>query len=175
MATDTVSEGSPGGGYRFRPLTEDDLPLLGRWLAESHVRRWWGEPAHELDLIREVMAAPAAEAWLVESEAGPIAYLQAYDGAAEGMGWPGLPPGCWGLDTFIGPPEATGHGHGSAFLRQFGDRLLARPEVACLAVDPDPDNAKAIRSFEKAGFVAEGRIATPDGPSLLMIRRPEVC
>lgn len=144
--------------------------MLRRWLAEPHVRRWWGEPADELALIREVMAEDAAEAWIVEFDGSPIAYLQAYDGANAGEGWPNLPVGTWGLDTFIGPPEAAGQGHGPRYLRQFGDGLLARPGVERLSLDPHPDNARAIRTFGKAGFVADHRIATPDGPALLMVR-----
>jgi aminoglycoside 6'-N-acetyltransferase len=29
----------------FRPLSRQDLPLLGRWLAAPHVARWWQEPS----------------------------------------------------------------------------------------------------------------------------------
>ena len=174
MASYTLSAGTAGGGYRFRPLTADHMPLLRRWLAEPHVRQWWGEPAHELDLIAALMAADWAETYLVESDDGPIAYLQTYDIAAEpGGGWPDLPPGTWGIDTFIGPSEAAGRGHGPAYLRQFGDLLLTRPDVARLLVDPDPDNRRAIRAYEKAGFAAERRIATPDGVTLLMFRLPD--
>lgn len=117
------------------------------------------------------MAADWAEVYLVESAEGPIAYLQAYDGAAEpGEDWPKLPPGTWGIDTFIGPPEAAGQGHGSAYLRQFGDMLLARPGVDRLSIDPAPDNLRAVRAYEKAGFVEERRIATSDGEALVMVR-----
>ena len=172
MASDTLSAGTASGGHRFRPLTADDFPLLGRWLAEPHVRQWWGEPAHELDLIAELMAADWAETYLVESDDGPIAYLQTYDIAAEPGGGPDLPPGIWGIDTFIGPSAAAGRGHGPAYLRQFGDLLLARPGVARLSVDPDPGNRQAIRAYEKAGFIAERRIATPNGEVLLMLRVP---
>ena len=44
-----------------------------------------------------------------------------------------------------------GHGHGSAFIRAFIERLLATgtPRVV---IDPDPANARAIRAYEKAGF-----------------------
>jgi aminoglycoside 6'-N-acetyltransferase len=177
MATDTVSQGpADGGAYRFRPLTADDLPLLERWLAEPHTRRWWGAPADELGRIVELMAADWAELYLVdycpaEGEGGPIAYLQAYDGAADpDADWPGLSPGTWGIDTFIGPPDAAGRGHGPAYLRQFSDLLLARPGVRRLSVDPDPDNRQAIRAYEKAGFIAERRATTADGDALLMFR-----
>jgi len=31
--------------YDFRAATEDDLPMIGAWLAEPHVAAWWGEPS----------------------------------------------------------------------------------------------------------------------------------
>ncbi|MCP2000214.1 RimJ/RimL family protein N-acetyltransferase [Nitrobacter winogradskyi] len=49
------------------------------------------------------------------------------------------------------------------------DRLLVEG-VPRIVIDPGPDNARAIRAYEKAGFYRDRRAATPDGPALLMIR-----
>ena len=140
------------------------------WAAEPHVRRWWDAPDQVIDMMVELMASDWAEPYLVEADGRPIAYLQAYDSARSGPDWPELPPGTWGLDTFIGPPDAIGRGYGSGYLRAFGDRLLARPGVERLAADPAPGNQASIRAFERAGFKADRRIQTPDGEALLMIR-----
>ena len=125
-------------------------------------------------MIRRMMEADWGEAYIVEAEGRPIAYLQAYDAAGAGPDWPDQPPGkapgTWGLDTFIGPAGAIGKGHGAAFLKAFGDLMLARPEVAQLYADPASDNAASIRAFEKAGFVATDRMATPGGLALKMYR-----
>ena len=147
--------------------------MLRRWLGERHVRRWWGEPEHELAMVAELMAADWAEVFIVEADGRPIAYLQAYDAANAGPDWPRQPPGTWGLDTFIGPPDATGQGHGSAYLRAFADWFLSRPEVVRLSADPVPNNTASVRAFERAGFAAEREIRTPDGAALLMIRDKE--
>ena len=37
-----------------------------------------------------------------------------------------------------------------------------------IITDPSPDNKRAIRCYEKAGFVNQGQIVTPDGDALLM-------
>jgi aminoglycoside 6'-N-acetyltransferase len=65
----------------------------------------------------------------------------------------------------------VGHGHGSAFVRAFADQLLAA-ETPRVVTDPDPDNARAIRAYEKAGFRRDRLVETPDGTALLMIRDP---
>jgi hypothetical protein len=48
------------------------------------------------------------------------------------------------------------------------DRLVARG-VPRIVIDPRPDNSRAIRAYEKAGFVPQHEIVTPDGPALLMM------
>lgn len=74
----------------------------------------------------------------------------------------------------IGPPEATGRGHGSAYLRAFSDWFLSRLDVSRLSADPAPDNRASVRAFEKAGFCADRLFDTPDGEALLMIRERPV-
>lgn len=44
------------------------------------------------------------------------------------------------------------------------------PAVTQVQTDPSPDNVRAIRSYQRAGFVIEAEIITPDGPALLMLR-----
>ncbi len=41
-----------------------------------------------------------------------------------------------------------------------------------IVTDPDPDNARAVRAYDKAGFRSEHVVDTPDGPALLMVRNP---
>jgi aminoglycoside 6'-N-acetyltransferase len=79
------------------------------------------------------------------------------------------PPGTRGIDQFIGELEMLGCGHGSAFIRHFTDGLFSAgtPRVV---TDPSPTNARAIRAYEKAGFVRDHIVDTPEGPALLMVR-----
>ena len=57
-----------------------------------------------------------------------------------------------------------------ATFNAFTDRLFADPAVTRIQTDPSPRNARAIRSYAKAGFSALGEVVTPDGPALLMVR-----
>ena len=38
-----------------------------------------------------------------------------------------------------------------------------------VAIDPDVDNTRARRAYEKAGFSGEGIVETGEGPAVLMI------
>ena len=64
-----------------------------------------------------------------------------------------------------------GRGHGSALVRRFVDGLLQKG-VPRVMTDPDPDNARAVRAYAKAGFQHDRMVETPDGPALLMVRNP---
>ena len=59
-----------------------------------------------------------------------------------------------GIDQFIGEADMLDCGHGSVFIRAFVGRLLTdgTPRVV---TDPDPANARAIRAYEKAGFLKD--------------------
>lgn len=46
--------------------------------------------------------------------------------------------------------------------------LSKNPDVKEVIVDPAPTNIRAIRAYEKAGFISSGVIDTPDGPAVLM-------
>lgn len=102
-----------------------------------------------------------------------IGYIQAYVAKTDDPNdewWPDAEEGTVGVDQFIGEADLLGQGYGSAFVKDFTDKLLARDDVKKVQTDPDPTNARAIRAYEKAGFVAVEGIVTPDGPALLMIK-----
>jgi aminoglycoside 6'-N-acetyltransferase-1b len=54
-------------------------------------------------------------------------------------------------------------------VRAFVQFLFADPAVTRIQTDPTPENRRAIRCYEKAGFRAIGEVNTPDGRALLMI------
>ena len=158
--------------YPFRRMTAADLPLVRGWLAMPEVVEWWGDPDEQFELVREDLESVAMDQFIIALDDRPFAYLQCYDPRA----WPenGLgshPSGTRGIDQFIGDLNMIGHGHGSAFIRQFTDGLLTAGTPRVLT-DPDPANARAIRAYERAGFLTEGLVDAPDGLSLLMVRHP---
>ena len=75
------------------------------------------------------------------------------------------------MDQFIGEEELIGKGLGSLFVQEFSDQMLNSSQVNRVITDPAPQNSKAIRVYEKAGFVKLGIIQTPDGKISLVNHR----
>lgn len=158
--------------YDFRPMVHADLPLIKRWLETPHVSQWWLDPAEQFDLVSGDLDHPEMAQFIVAADDRAFAYLQCYQLSDWNTGFGPQPDGTRGLDQFIGEADMLGHGHGSAFIRAFAEQLLMNgtPRVV---IDPDPDNARAIRAYEKAGFARDRIVDTPDGTALLMVRDAE--
>lgn len=156
--------------YQFLPMSVADLPVVRRWLEAPHVVEWWGDTREQFALVSGDLDEPAMNQFIVVTDGRPFAYLQCYDPSAWPEGGLGLQPdGARGIDQFIGEADMIGQGHGSAFIRRFVDSLLAHGAPRVLT-DPDPENTRAVRAYEKAGFYKDHLIDTPDGRALLMVR-----
>jgi aminoglycoside 6'-N-acetyltransferase len=160
--------------FDFRSVTDADLPMLKAWLAEPHVQEWWDEaPEASLAEIIEAIESVETEPLIVEFDGRPIAYIQSYDPHLEdGHPYRDQPFGTLGMDISIGPPDLVGKGHGSAIVRQFSDMLFEEGAPRVI-IDPHPDNRRAIRAYEKAGFRAFDTRTTIYGPALMMARDAE--
>lgn len=167
----TPGQPEPSPQYDFREVSEEDLPMLASWFAEPHVAEWWDEgPEASLAEIRQAMDSIDTEPLIVELDGRPIAYIQSYDPHLENNHpYRDQPFGTLGLDISIGPSDLVGKGHGSAIIRQFSDMLFEEGAPRVI-IDPHPDNLRAIRAYEKAGFHALGTRLTIYGPALIMAR-----
>jgi aminoglycoside 6'-N-acetyltransferase len=170
-ASDPAGAASP---YHFRPATLADLPLLRRWREDPEVLPWWGPWQHSEAELAAHLAEPAMALWIVEHGGRPFAFAQDYACHAwEPHPFSYLPLGARGVDLYIGEPDMRDRGHGAALLRGHCDRLFAAGAPA-IGTDPHPDNARAIRAYEKAGFkLVSGPVDTRWGRAVLMERWPD--
>ena len=153
--------------YVFRPMTRADLPLIRRWLAEPHVREWWGDPEEQYALVSGDLDEPAMDQYVVSTDGTDFGYIQCYDLTAWNSGFGTQPEGTRGIDLFIGDAKSVGRGHGPRLIALVVERLFdeGRP---CVITDPNPSNTQSIAAFRKAGFYAIEERDTPWGHFLLM-------
>jgi aminoglycoside 6'-N-acetyltransferase len=157
--------------YVFRSLAVGDLAMIQRWLETPEVVRWWGYPDEQYALVSGDLDHPDMDQFIVALDEHPFGYIQCYPLSTWNQSFGIQPAATRGIDQFIGEPDMIGRGHGSGFIRQFVDSLLASG-VPRVVTDPDPGNGRAVRAYAKAGFQSERVVDTPDGPALLMVRTP---
>lgn len=164
------------GELRWRPLAADDLPLLGRWLAEPRVARWWHHDSSpegvERDFGPSVRGEEPGEDLVVLLDGRPVGLVQRSviadyaEDLAELTAVAEVPDGAVELDYLIGDPALLGRGLGPRMIAALvADTWRTRPEVPAVVIPVVAANRASWRALEKAGFrrVAEGPLA-PDNP-----------
>jgi aminoglycoside 6'-N-acetyltransferase-1b/aminoglycoside 6'-N-acetyltransferase-2 len=161
----------------LRPMTTLDLPMLHRWLNAPHIVEWWGGERPTLEQVQrdyrpDTMAAQRVTPYIGLLGDEPFAYAQSYVAMGAGGGWwpDERDPGVRGIDQSIAHAELLGMGLGTRLVRTLVERLFTDPAVTRIQTDPAPDNHRAIRCYEKAGFRKVKDIVTPDGPAVYMVQ-----
>jgi aminoglycoside 6'-N-acetyltransferase len=175
--------------FGFRPLSRDDFPTLGDWLARPHVRAWWHHdptPASvEEDFGPGVDGEDAVEYFVVSIDGDEAAFIQSCQLHDEDEWWSALqvvnaPRDAFTVDYFIADPSLVGKGIGTAMIETFlANRWRRYPDATCSIVDVDPANPPSWRALEKNGYRAvwEGELDVGDlrdqGPCrVYMLERP---
>jgi RimJ/RimL family protein N-acetyltransferase len=145
-----------GKRVRLRPIREDDLPLLRSWFDDPETMRYWGMPeclvpegAFEDDLKGRFRQFDDAGYFMIErDEEVPIGRIdfENWDKRSDSVE----------VMILIGDQDGRGQGYGTdamvALLRYlFHQRGLHRVWLTVIE-----GNERAMRSYEKVGFVVEG-------------------
>ena len=149
---------------RFRPLVPDDFPLLLRWLSKEHVKQWWDDGDDTLEkVIRNYGEQEASlERFILvgsyKNGEKPIGYFQYYL----------IPDGSIGIDQFIGEEECLNRGVGTKAIQLFVEMIVRERKPTSIIIDPSPENKRAIRCYEKAGFKYYETRAGEEGLAYMM-------
>ncbi|SEF18071.1 GNAT family N-acetyltransferase [Jiangella alba] len=162
--------------FTFRPVTRADLPLLGRWLEQPYVARWWNHDTGPDDLERDfggtADGTEPGEDLLALDDGEPIGLVQRSRLADfaeyrdEFAALTDVPEGTATIDYLVGDPGRVGRGVGTAVIRAVvDDTWRTQPAVPALLVAVVAANERSWRALERAGFrrVAEGPME-PDNP-----------
>ncbi len=147
-----------GQRVRLRPIGRDDLPLLRAWFADPVVMRHWGQPA---PLVTEDRFAADLQGRFARFADAGYFMIQPHDAPPIGrIEFERLDPQTASAEVMIliGDRAAWGRGYGTdamvTLLRYlFHERNLHRVALTVIAW-----NRRAVRSYEKAGFVVEGTL-----------------
>ena len=161
----------------LRPMTRADLPLLGRWLADPVVARWWvhewSPEALERDFGPSLDGRDPTELLLACTGTGPYGLVQRYaiasypEYVAELAPVVPVPAGALSLDYLVGEPDRRGRGFGAAMVdAAVSSGWQVHPGAAHVLVPVALGNTASWRCLERAGFrrVATGELE-PDNPA----------
>jgi len=161
----------------LRLMTEHDLPMLHTWLNLPHILEWWGgeEARPTLEEVLEhyrprVLAKESVTMYIAMLASEPIGFAQSYIALGSGDGWweNETDPGVRGIDLSLANAAYLNHGLGTKMVRALVELLFTDLDVTKIQTDPAPNNLRAIRCYENAGFTQEHGIITPDGPAVYM-------
>ena len=163
----------------FRRLSDEDLPLLHRWLNEPGVVRWWeGDDVSWEGVVRDYGsgAGASAEFWLALDDGHEIGWIQCWavaDEPEETGPWLalGVEAAACGIDYLLGEPDARGRGLGSGMIRAFVDEVVfaLHPQWTQACAAPLAANEASWRALGKAGFRFLGIVDDKLGPCRLMV------
>lgn len=147
------------GAVSLRPLTQEDAPLLLRWLTDPRNLEYWEGP-HAVFTPKRIQTDFYTEEWngsacIVVYEGRDVGYAQAYqldEEMYEEYGYPRRDLCTYGIDQFIGEPELWGQGIGRRFIRLLCDFLREHCGAQAVVLDPHADNPRAIRCYEACEF-----------------------
>jgi aminoglycoside 6'-N-acetyltransferase len=136
----------------LRQATVKDAPLLRRWDDEPHVRdATGGDWPWETELPKSY---PWREMLIAELDGVPIGFLEIVDPAEDvAHYWGEVPANLRAIGIWIGERAHLGQGHGTRMMRMAIDRCFADPAVEAILIDPLASNTRAIRFYQRLGFV----------------------
>ena len=130
----------------LRLSSSRDADRLQSWTQDPDVYKWWeGRPLDKEEVEEKYTGKrlPEVIAYIIEHDKKPIGFIQAWQ-----------ENGKRGLDMFLSI-AAQGQGLGSTVAHALATDLSERGWDN-VTVDPAVENEKAIRSWARAGFVANG-------------------
>lgn len=149
----------------FRPMRDDDAPRMVRWLTDPDVAPWYGDGTPTLVAIQARYAAriagtDATRSFIIQIDGHDVGYIQCYwltdepDYLRQLMLSADLATRTTGTDLFIGEAAWRNRGWGTPVLITFHRQIVFGTMHAHRAIiAPEPANARAITTYERAGFL----------------------
>lgn len=146
----------------IRRMTDEDLPVVDRWLREPHVARWFLSETTaeaEVEKYRRRIEQPLGATTMCTVELGgrPIGWCQWYRWIdyPEEAASVGALEGEVGADYAIGELSDVGHGVGTAMIEALVAHVRCEDPSAGFVVAPEAANVTSRRVLEKNGFLLE--------------------
>jgi aminoglycoside 6'-N-acetyltransferase len=146
-------------------MAETDLDQIHEWLNNPAVAEWYGldlenksYPTRDevvANYLPRIRGEVRTHGFVFQFDGTDAGYIQCYRIGDHRDYARALDhdDDAWGIDLFIGEDAFRGKGLATALLDRFVEQEVAtRPNCSGVVICPSPDNSRAIRVYEKAGF-----------------------
>ncbi|MBN2536082.1 MAG: GNAT family N-acetyltransferase [Spirochaetales bacterium] len=168
----------------FRLMTIDDLPVMHKWLNTPEVMEWYEKNGMPLSRVTEkytkyITHELPTDAYIITYSMSAIGYIQTYLIRNHPVyeRYVQSESGDAGLDLFIGETSYMNRGPGKIIVTLFLKQIVfSSDQVKACIVGPEPNNIRAIKTYEKAGFRYYKTIKIPEEPEpeyLMKVRRED--
>lgn len=154
------------GDIKIRTMSEDDFPIMLKWLTDDRVLEYYG--GRDLQYCLESLTNNYREEFeddgfrlIVEYQDTPIGYGQVYRVSGklfEEYCYPETDKVVYAMDQFIGEPDYWDKGIGSRFIGSICKFLRDCKNADSVILDPHKNNPRAIRAYQKVGFKIIGEL-----------------
>ncbi len=156
---------------RLMEDTMEDYIAMRNWFLEPELQRWvWcdekGEPPVPLERIIEKYGSRVKNPtdvfpYFILRDSEPIGFIQYYIQDETTIG----------LDMWIGILKERNSGYGTEALKQMVELIHKKhPYIKELFIDPEMENIRAVKCYQKAGFKNCGEIVDEEGDKCLMMK-----
>jgi RimJ/RimL family protein N-acetyltransferase len=149
--------------FLFKPLSLKDLPRLESWFQGEHIKPWYNgaelsRHALWVKYLPRIQGTEPIDCYMImygNVKIGFIQYYAAQDFLSYDMNTC-LPENLRGksvasLDFFLGSGPFLSKGYSSVIVKMFLHQFIF-PRFEVCFIDPDPQNIRAIKCYQKVGF-----------------------
>lgn len=139
----------------LKKFTDEDIPLLAKWLDTEHIKSWFTDPQAWLDEVREREGEYSwIRHYIICRSSATIGFCQYYPYWKSGEDWHGNIPveGTYSIDYLIGEVENLKKGYASAAVRLLGELIAEEKDAKRIIVRPETDNHASRNTLLSAGY-----------------------
>ncbi|WP_054954730.1 GNAT family N-acetyltransferase [Paenibacillus dakarensis] len=143
-----------------RQLEEADASLLVKWLSDPRVLMYYEgrDRPHDLEMVKANFFDDddSNTRCIIQYDGQDIGYIQFYritDEERKEYGYAGFSGEIFGMDQFIGEASIWNRGIGTELITSMVRYLTVYAGAKKVVMDPQAWNKRALRVYEKAGFV----------------------
>ncbi|TVX94721.1 GNAT family N-acetyltransferase [Paenibacillus agilis] len=145
----------------IRELDHSDVDLLVKWLSDPAVLMYYegrDRPHNKEMVIESFFGDQESEEkrCIIQYESKDIGYIQFYPIGEEEIqryGYESYQGRIYGMDQFIGETDYWNRGIGTQLIRATVAYLIEHKGATKIVMDPQARNERALKVYEKAGFV----------------------